>query len=360
MIIIVVVLALLILGSLSLISRDEQQPEQKGPEHRPDARFYARESTTPSTPNWLAIYLAACESPAEEAFLRAMIPAYTLEPSSGLLLGSGIRMNLQVEVKRYEKNGVWRLYRVDFLINDWLVVEIDGAAHHSSLEALKKDSLRDSFLRGKRFTTLHLPAKLVFNTPAEAIRRVRAALAEGPQPFEAPPVKSGKTSFFQFMNDHMDQAQKNEKVDEILQWRAFHDAQTMIKGIIKLETLRIEGTDENGFHKQEKRFDLTKMHLDGMMDSMARKDISSNLESARKFNPSVINCPTSSFAHPDPYIAAALDRIHRDLKAEIPYYFKIVQAQLRNNRELARRVEEHLAMLSCTTCIEAIRTNYDV
>jgi very-short-patch-repair endonuclease len=360
MMIIVVLLALLILGSLPFLSRDEGQPEQKEPEHRPDARFYARQSTTLSTPNWLAIYLAACESPAEEAFLRAMIPAYALGPSSGLLVGSDIRMNLQVEVKRYEKNGAWRLYRVDFLINDWLVVEIDGAAHHSSLEALKKDSLRDSFLRGKRFTTLHLPAKLVFNTPAEAIRRVQAALAEGPQPLEAPPAKPGKSSFFELMTDYSDQAKKSEEVDQILRWSAFHSARTMINGIIKLETLRLEQTDENGFLKQSERFDYAKMLLNDLTHTMATKDIDSNSASAQKFDPSVINRPTNSFAHPDPYIAAALNRIHRDLKAEIPYYFKIVQAKLRNSRELARRVEEQLAMLNCTTCIEAIRTNYDV
>ena len=134
----------------------------------------------------------------------------------------------------------------------------------------------------------------------------------------------------------------------------------MINAIIKLETLRMEQTDENGFLKREERFDLTKMRLNDLKHSMATKDIDSNFASALEFDPSVINRPTSSFAHPDPYIAAALDRNHRDLKAEIPYYFRIVQAKLRNNRELARRVEEHLAMLSCTTCIEAIRTNYDV
>lgn len=360
MMIIVVVIALLILGSLPLISRDQGQPEQKEPEHRPDARFYARESTTPSTPNWLAIYLVACESPAEEAFLRAMIPAYALEPSRGLLVGSGIRMNLQVEVKRYEKNGAWRLYRVDFLINDWLVVEIDGAAYHSSLEALKKDSLRDSFLRGKRFTTLHLPAKLVFNTPVEAIRRVQAAVAEGPQPFEMPSAKPGKTSFIEFMDDHLDQEKKNEEVDQILRWRAFHSAKTLINGIIKMETLRMEEADENGFLKDEKRFDFNKMRLNDFKRIMAKKDIDSNVVSAWQFDPSVINRPTSSFTHSDPYIASALHRIHRDLKAEIPYYFRIVQADLRNNRKLARRVEEHLAMLNCATCLEAIRTNYDV
>ncbi len=360
MMIVVVVLALIILGSWPLMSRDEGQPEQKEPEHRPDARFCARESTTPSTPNWITIFLAACESPAEEAFLRAMIPAYALAPSRGLLLGSDIRMNLQVEVKRYEKNGAWRLYRVDFLINDWLVVEIDGAAHHSSLEALKKDSLRDSFLRGKRFTTLHLPAKLVFNTPGEAIRRVQGALAEGPQPLEAPPAKPGKTSFFEFMNDHVDQAKKNEEVDQIIRWRAFHDAKTMINGIIKLETLRMEETDENGFLEPGARYDYTKNLVNDMTHTMATNDINSNCASAQKFDPSVIKHPTSSFTHSDPDTAAALDRIHRDLKAEIPYYFKIVQAKLRNNRELARRVEERLAILNCTTCIAAIRTNYDV
>ena len=78
-------------------------------------------------------------------------------------------------------------YRVDFLVNEWLVVEIDGAAYHSSPEAKARDQERDRHFESLRYAVLRIPAKLVFETPLMAIEKVNEALAVGKP---APPVST--------------------------------------------------------------------------------------------------------------------------------------------------------------------------
>ena len=66
-------------------------------------------------------------------------------------------------------------YRLDFLVDKILVVEVDGAAYHSSPEAIEMDKKRDDFLRGEGFEILRIPAKITLQNPEEAIERVRRA-----------------------------------------------------------------------------------------------------------------------------------------------------------------------------------------
>ncbi|NZD63122.1 hypothetical protein HX900_18640 [Rhizobium sp. WYCCWR 11290] len=65
-------------------------------------------------PDRKSYFLPFCESPAEEAFLEARIADYKLLPRSGVLFGSGLLLNLQVEHKPY---------RLDFLANEWLLID---------------------------------------------------------------------------------------------------------------------------------------------------------------------------------------------------------------------------------------------
>jgi quercetin dioxygenase-like cupin family protein len=62
--------------------------------------------------------------------------------------------------------------RVDFLANKHLVVEIDGAAYHSSAEAVENDRIRDEYLIENGYVILRIPAKVVFNSPGDAVERV--------------------------------------------------------------------------------------------------------------------------------------------------------------------------------------------
>ena len=122
---------------------------------------------TPSTPNWRAHYFRACESPAEIAFLKAMIARYRLKPKKGVLVAPGIKLEMQKPISRY---------RADFVLNDRLVVEIDGARWHGSPEAKARDAKRDREMQAMRFEVLRIPAKTVFRTPKIAIKRINAAL----------------------------------------------------------------------------------------------------------------------------------------------------------------------------------------
>lgn len=155
----------------------------------PESMYIPRQSTvTEDDPNWREYFLETCESPAETAFLEAMISGYDLKPENGILVAPGFELDMQTEYKPY---------RLDFLVNKWLVVEVDGAAWHSSLEAVERDGIRDEYLKAKGFAVLRIPAKVVFQTPSEAVAIVRAAIARGRPAqkvvVQAPPTSVGKT-----------------------------------------------------------------------------------------------------------------------------------------------------------------------
>lgn len=125
-----------------------------------------------------------CESPAELAFLNAMINAYELKSGNGGLEGNGLRLESQKGLGkiRTSRSRSWYEYRADFVIDERLIVEIDGAAFHSSPEAILRDRKRDSDLAREGYHTLRLRAKDVFRAPLEAIATVedaRLALQNG-------------------------------------------------------------------------------------------------------------------------------------------------------------------------------------
>jgi len=150
--------------------------------NRPSPRFRQDARAVETDPNWMAFIEEHCESPAETAFLHAMVKAFDLKPSDGSLAGAGLRLDFQVEEG---------CYRVDFLIDRWLVVEIDGAAWHSSAEAIARDKARDDDLGRLGYSVLRIPATVVFKTPEDAMQRVRSALREGKRTLPTPVQKTG-------------------------------------------------------------------------------------------------------------------------------------------------------------------------
>lgn len=137
--------------------------------------------------DWLSKFCAGCESPAEEQFLIAMVRAFNLKPVSGKLISSMLTLEMQVGVGRY---------RFDFLVNGCQVIEIDGAAWHSSPEQIERDRIRDEYSVEQGYKVLRIPAKVVFNTPDKAISQVKAAIAETPhytRPVKPKPVTQRKS-----------------------------------------------------------------------------------------------------------------------------------------------------------------------
>lgn len=123
---------------------------------------------TAADEGWLDDFHDVCESPAETAFLDAMVSAFDLKPEKGFLSGGDLKLQMQVPVARY---------RLDFLVDKRLIVEVDGAAYHSSPEAVERDAKRDEFMKGEGFEVLRIPAKITLYDPQEAISRVRTARA---------------------------------------------------------------------------------------------------------------------------------------------------------------------------------------
>jgi len=119
--------------------------------------------------NWLRLYRSICESPAETAFLDAMVSAFDLKPDTGRLVGGGLLLQIQVPVGNY---------RLDFLVDKKLVIEVDGARWHSSPEAVERDAARDKVLSGKGFEVLRISARTTLYNPDQAIALVRKTRAQ--------------------------------------------------------------------------------------------------------------------------------------------------------------------------------------
>lgn len=115
---------------------------------------------TVEDPDWHIKMQECLESPAEEAFLSLMIEHFDLKPHGRALHGNGLTLRVQVETFRY---------RVDFLVDDALVVEIDGAEWHSSPEAVARDKKRDGALLEAGFTVLRIPAKIALYERKKAV-----------------------------------------------------------------------------------------------------------------------------------------------------------------------------------------------
>lgn len=124
------------------------------------------ETLTADDEGWQRFFQRSCESPAEVAFLDAMVEAFNLTPEKGLLRGGGLTLQMQVPVLNY---------RLDFLIDGGLIVEVDGAQWHSSPEAIERDAERDRALAAKGYEVLRIPAKVTLYKPEDAIKRVRQA-----------------------------------------------------------------------------------------------------------------------------------------------------------------------------------------
>ncbi|WP_263846932.1 endonuclease domain-containing protein [Sedimentimonas flavescens] len=124
------------------------------------------ETLTADDEDWQRYFQHQCESPAEVAFLDAMVEAYILTPEKGRLRGGGLTLQMQVPVKNY---------RLDFLIDNGLIVEVDGAQWHSSPEAIERDAERDKALAAKGYEILRIPAKVTLYKPDDAIKQVRQA-----------------------------------------------------------------------------------------------------------------------------------------------------------------------------------------
>lgn len=87
------------------------------------------------------------------------------------VMRSGIVPRLQVEVAP----GI----RVDFLIDHWLVVEVDGREHHTGPEQFERDRVRDAVLNSLGFRVLHFSYRQVTSDLASVISTITLVRRQG-------------------------------------------------------------------------------------------------------------------------------------------------------------------------------------
>lgn len=312
----------------------------------PENMYKPRQSTvTAEDREWREYYLAACESPAETAFLEAMIKGYSLTPNNGILVGTGIELDMQTEYKPY---------RLDFLVNKWLVVEVDGAAWHSLPEAVERDGIRDEFFIAKGFSVLRIPAKVVFNIPTKAVEMVRAAIARGRPAQKAvvksPPISVAKTfsnsmnSVGKFLDDVDAHVTKAKAIQEALgpSRQTFDTEKMVIDSALDTAKRTMALEDELSANPNlRKHYEETHAEFEALLQSTRSKhdrDVSTTI--------TILPMPWPN-PHPDPDINATIMDMHFNLHGDRTRYFNDIQQQISKDPRLSLHVQTHLESLGC-------------
>ncbi|WP_313197187.1 DUF559 domain-containing protein [Rhizobium sp.] len=303
----------------------------------PESMYRPRQSTvTANDPDWHEYYLANCESPAETAFLEAMIKGYDLKPDNGILIAPGIELDMQTEYKPY---------RLDFLVNKWLVVEVDGAEWHSSPEAVERDGTRDEFFKAKGFAVLRIPAKVVFQTPTVAVERVRVAITRGRPPqkvmVQAPVVSVAKTfknsmnAFGKFLDDTNEYVTKAKALQDALEPSelSFSLEKIVIGSALKSAKRSIELKDRLEADPNFRRhYEETVAKISPAIDKVQAKY---EREATTK---TVIEPILPPAAHPNAEINDAIVRKYSNLMEERTQYFEGVRSELSKDMRLRLKV----------------------
>ncbi|MEE9983280.1 endonuclease domain-containing protein [Agrobacterium pusense] len=311
----------------------------------PENMYRPRQSAvTADDPDWREFFLAACESPAETAFLEAMIKGYDLKPDNGILVAPGFELDMQTEYKPY---------RLDFLVNKWLVVEVDGAEWHSSPEAIERDGIRDEFFKAKGFSVLRIPAKTVFNTPAKAVDMVRKAVARGRQApkvvAKSPPISVAKTftnsmsAFGKFMDDVDANITKASAIDKAMgpARKSFETEKTMIESALDIAK-RTVALDAKLASDPNLRRHYEAAHAD--LEEIMQSSKSQKPETTTTITIAPITFPET---HPDPQIGAAILESYFSLTGDRKRYFDDARQQISKDPRLSPHVQKHLERFGC-------------
>jgi very-short-patch-repair endonuclease len=332
----ILVFALFFIGFLVWHFIPERRPLKPVPQFRNEPRAIA------SNPNWQALINEHCESPAETAFLTAMIEAHNLLPYSGSLKSNDLKIDFQVKVDRY---------RLDFLANEWLIIEIDGAAWHSSDEAKARDAARDRFFVDLGYSVLRIPARIVFNSPHEAVRRVDEALKVGKRVIPAPVQRSGierlrqtVASTNKAMNEFGLSVERIRLLNKALSQAelAYHTEKKVIDGAVEGAERQLQIDDEIGDDEDSRR-DF-ESHLAFLTKAIGEADGGQAQASEQKINLTPFQSPImSGNMDADQEINERFNR----MRIERGAYFDLARARIRADSRLAPLVQQKLAKYGC-------------
>ncbi|WP_087106765.1 endonuclease domain-containing protein [Parendozoicomonas haliclonae] len=105
-----------------------------------------------------------CESEPEALLLQELIIDLNLNLKSESSVGNKF-LTLQCQKRILD-------FRVDFIINDMVVVEVDGKKYHDNSKSFVNDRKRDQKLMAKGYKVVRLPASQVYQNCAEAIENI--------------------------------------------------------------------------------------------------------------------------------------------------------------------------------------------
>jgi len=106
-----------------------------------------------------------------------MSPRYAYTKPEIILLNALLKNNLNfitqfpILIKKYKKYVI-----VDFLIENKLVVEVDGIKHFKSKKRMIKDEIKDKALRSKGFVVLRFKDEEVINNIDQVINKIKEKL----------------------------------------------------------------------------------------------------------------------------------------------------------------------------------------
>ncbi len=320
-------------------------PEAKSP--RPSPKFRRDLRVDARDPRWRDFIEEHCESPAETAFLKAMIDANDFVPELGSLRTDGLKLDLQVQ-----EGG----YRVDFLANEWLVIEIDGAAYHSSEEARARDRQRDDYFEGLGYSVLRIPAKVVFTDPDEAVRRVGSALNAGKRKVAAPVQANGferlgktMSGLNQAMGEIGDNISRRQKIDAALSRPRleFAEEKEIIDSVIAGAMTEIKVQTYLG-NSEEKRKSFDEFNTK-LIDAYERHDQKSKTSTSKE---SQLFTRVSRFTAPSYCGEAEIDLLimasYSRMEQERDDYLKDVRQRIRADARMSPLVKSMLAKMDCS------------
>jgi len=99
-----------------------------------------------------------CDSEPEVLLLKALIQVASLKPCGDVLRGK-IEVIPQAKLLKY---------RVDFLVNNRLVVEVDGKMYHSDNKTFVNDRIRDQELILNGYQPIRFPASQIYDSAIES------------------------------------------------------------------------------------------------------------------------------------------------------------------------------------------------
>lgn len=340
--------------AMTLTSTPEEQHEARRP--TPKAAPVERAGIQVGDPDWKSRYLEACESPAESAFLTAMISSFSLQPDNGVLKAPGLTLNMQVEMKPY---------RLDFLANGWLVIEIDGAAWHSSPEAVARDKARDEFFQSYDYTVLRIPAKVVLSTPQEAVGRVRASLAEGRQISIKPEVPKPVTAWaavgafargagqlVEDLNAYVDREAAIQKAMSKPKQIYYSEKQAISSAMEQadrgLEIQKFIAKSPERRASYEENYSRLKAALAERQDGRDPKE-----ELRQLMRESIVPVQEPE-PHPKEEIDKAVRQQYASLMEERVAYFEEIRQKLTTDQARQRMVRDRLLEMGCVSCWAAV------